>query len=370
MSATKRRSEAIWIESKSYWQIKVQHDGVRKAFTSSQKGRKGKHEAEAKADKWLEEGTSDMRFDAAWETFLQYKKTHTGTSNWKQLECYGRMYILPNIKNVKLDSITPVKWQSCIDCAYAKGLSKRTCGNIRAAISAFVVHARRERWTISPIEEGDLIVPKDAPVGKRSILQPDDLKLLFTESTIQKNGRPSPSHYIHAWRFMVLTGLRRGELCGLRNEDIQDNVVHIQRSINEQLELTRGKNDNANRWFVLSTTASQILSEQKEHLRKCGIISPWVFPDKFGEQTNPKHLYEYWRTYRDQHGIKSSLHELRHTFISAVKTQMPLPLLKSLVGHSESMDTYGVYGHQMDGEMLETANIIDDVFSRILDAKA
>ena len=113
-----------------------------------------------------------------------------------------------------------------------------------------------------------------------------------------------------------------------------------------------------------STTAAQILVEPKEHLRKCGIISPWVFPDKYEEQTNPEHLYEYWRTYRDR---KSSLHELRHTLISAVKTQMPLPLLKSLVGHSESMDAYGVNGHQMDGELLETANIIDDVFNRILD---
>lgn len=45
---TKRRSEAIWIESKAYWQIKVQKDDVRKAFTSAVKGRKGKHEAEPK----------------------------------------------------------------------------------------------------------------------------------------------------------------------------------------------------------------------------------------------------------------------------------------------------------------------------------
>ena len=31
------------------------------------------------------------------------------------------------------------------------------------------------------------------------------------------------------------------------------------------------------------------------------------------------------------------------------------------------MDAYGVNGHQMDGELLETANIIEDVFNRILD---
>lgn len=45
--ATKRTAEAFWIESKSYWQVKVQRNGVRKAFTSSIKGRKGKHAAVA-----------------------------------------------------------------------------------------------------------------------------------------------------------------------------------------------------------------------------------------------------------------------------------------------------------------------------------
>ncbi len=61
----KRVSEAVWIESKSYWQIKVQRVGVRKAFASSLKGRKGKHEAENKADEWLAKGTEDIRFPAA-----------------------------------------------------------------------------------------------------------------------------------------------------------------------------------------------------------------------------------------------------------------------------------------------------------------
>lgn len=40
----------------------------------------------------------------------------------------------------------------------------------------------------------------------------------------------------------------------------------------------------------------------------------------------------------------------------------------ALCSKQGGMDTYGVYGHQMEGEMLETANIIDDVFSHILDS--
>lgn len=74
MGTTKRCSEAIWIESKQYWQVKVQRDGVRKGFTSSIPGRRGKHEAEAKADEWLELGLDEIRLGAAWDALYEYQK--------------------------------------------------------------------------------------------------------------------------------------------------------------------------------------------------------------------------------------------------------------------------------------------------------
>jgi len=60
--AKERRAEAVWIEARSRWQINVQRDGKRKTFTSSTPGRKGKHEAEGKADDWLEAGQPERRF--------------------------------------------------------------------------------------------------------------------------------------------------------------------------------------------------------------------------------------------------------------------------------------------------------------------
>ena len=101
-------------------------------------------------------------------------------------------------------------------------------------------------------------------------------------------------------------------------------------------------------------------------LRRAGIISPWLFPDPEGECTDPKLLYERWDRYRKQHGISATLHELRHTFVSANKADMPLELLKGIVGHSASMDTIGIYGHEIDGEKLRAAGIVDDVFGRLL----
>ena len=364
--ASKRMSEAIWIESKGYWQVKVKKKGMRKASTSARKGRKGKHAAEIKADEWLEKGTVDMRFPAAWEAFLEDQKQHTGTANWKKHEYIGRVYLSPTLENTRLSRITPNMWRACIDSGQKNGLSRRSLQNIKLSISAFINFARRERWEIELLERGDLAITKDAPEAKRKILQPAALQTLFTKDSITHWGRDEKSFFIHAWRFLVLTGLRRGELCGLRNEDIVDGVVTIKRSVNAQQEITAGKNDNARRSFVLSEAAKEELNAQRAMLRTLAIVSPWVFPDEHGEMLNSSHLYSMWETFRNQHELGCSLHELRHTFVSVVQNDVPLPMLKSMIGHSEDMDTSGVYGHTVNGDMLRAANIVDDAFSRFL----
>lgn len=49
-----RKNEARWIEARERWQINVQQDGERRTFTSKTPGKKGKVEAERKADAWME----------------------------------------------------------------------------------------------------------------------------------------------------------------------------------------------------------------------------------------------------------------------------------------------------------------------------
>ena len=366
MAATQRRAEAIWIEKKSYWQVKVQRGGVRKAFTSSTPGRKGKHEAEAKADMWLETGRADLRFDLAWADYLAYVQSTTGPANTEKITSMGRKHLSPVIGRKRLSSIVTNDWQRCIDAAAKAGLSKRTCLNVKNTIRGFLTYAEDKGWTIEPVGQNKLKVPANAPVGVRQILQPASMRTLFTEDGTLYNNKPIFARDIYAWRFIVLTGLRRGELCGLKREDIEGRVLHVRRSITPSSQITPGKTVNAQRAIYLSRHALAVLSAQQDMLKREGIISPWLFPDQWGETMSPKRLYEHWRGYRELHGITSTIHELRHTFISAVKCDMPEPLLKDTVGHSAAMDTYGVYGHEMDGDLETAAGIVDVVFDRLI----
>lgn len=364
-----RKSEAYWKEAKQIWQINVQSDGERKSFYSSKPGKKGKIEAEKKADKWIESKSSkDMRFDRLWSDFLAHlergSKYGKKSENYIKHEQMGWLWLLPVIGSMRVSRITQSDWRDCVMQAYKAGKSKKTCTNIRAsetAVYSFAVEKRME------IEQPNVKIPKDAPIKQKTILQPDEIKLLFREDSIIKYGKPVQCFYIHAWRFIVATGLRRGELCGILNSHIDGNILHIDQSINRLGDTTPGKNDNARRYFVLSKHAMAILEDQRAMLKSKGIISPWAFPSLDGSASDPNAVYREWKIYRRQHDIHSSLHELRHTLISVAKADVPEELLKRVVGHSKNMDTFGVYGHDVNGELDRVANIFDSIFDRIFD---
>ena len=362
----KRQNEAIWIDARDRWQINVQRNGQRKTFTCSTPGRKGKIEAERKADKWLSTMSNDtIGFTEAWEMFMVDKKESTGTANTQKLDSIYRNWFDPYLKQKRLSAITCQDWQRIVNAAAKAGKSRRTCANIRSGATTFYAFARKNRWEMEKPEFID--IPKYAPKGSRTILQPTELETLFSCDTISHYNKDQFCYYIYAYRLIVILGLRRGELAGMMWSDIdsEHNILHIARSINSIDEITRGKNDNAIRDIYLPAIARQILEQQKTLLASYDIDSSYVFPTPDGNTPDANSIYKRWRTYREQHGIHSTLHELRHTMISLLKSDMPIELLKPIVGHSQSMDTFAVYGHEVDGDLVRAADIIDTVYTRI-----
>lgn len=51
--------------------------------------------------------------------------------------------------------------------------------------------------------------------------------------------------------------------------------------------------------------------------------------------------------------------------MSVVKT-LPAGEVKQLVGHSQDMDTFGIYGHALTGDDETTAQAVNGVFLRVL----
>ena len=162
--------------------------------------------------------------------------------------------------------------------------------------------ARQHKYTSLRPEDEDLTVPKGARLKGRKILQPDSLRVLLSTDTRVVRGKVEQDENVHAYRIAVMTGLRPGELLGLRVGDLDGDRVHIGRAINRQQEVTSGKNENAIRTVVLHPLAvaeirAQLQQRTQEEER------PLRDDDPLFLLSNQQSLYNYWKFYQRCNGI-------------------------------------------------------------------
>lgn len=376
-----RTNTAQWMEAQRRWQIKVQRNGARRTFYSSTPGRTGQREANALADAWLggkEVKRSDrLRVGAAIDIYKEYladlEATKRGELRDPDKPIKGRdlgnarpaislleTWVRPRLGRKWLDEIGDGDLQMILDFAAAAGKSRKTVKDIKQAVTSLIKYHRRAGTTLYRPDEVE--IPVNSRYKGKRILQPEDVVKVFTQDGTVLRGRRTKDKYIHAYRLQILTGIRPGEMIGLDIQrslaDLNKNVLHIWRSINIYGEETEGKNQNAIRDVVLSPMAKyEIVAQLLQVNKKAGSLF-----EINAESTYRKSFARYCKS-NDIPYVTP--YEMRHTFIS-IAQKLPEGELKALVGHSQVMDTFGVYGHEVKGYKEDTAARLEDIFHALL----
>ncbi|MBR5013462.1 MAG: tyrosine-type recombinase/integrase [Bacteroidales bacterium] len=352
----------IWIEKEKRWSIRTSVNGRIRRFTSSKPGIAGKKEVLRKYRDFTEgHDPSVVLVSDAWSHFLQYVIDKNGRGDsYIQIDKYGRNYILPKIGKEILRNLTVIDFQNVISKAKSvsgkTALSHKTLLNLRSAITQFVKYCVAANY-MDPLR-GELFIPKNAPKKEKEILQPDDLRRLFS-------GPSDGDWYINIFRFGCVTGLRTGEILGIKVSDISGGVLTINRSINNRNEITEGKNERARRQIYLNNIARSIIDENV--IRNKPLRTDWIFCSKSGGPLSQSTLRNNWLRIAAERDLPGSPYSAgRHTFISIMKNSMPESMLKRYVGHGSSMKTIGgVYDHTFGEELKQAAQIIDINFPKI-----
>ena len=117
----------------------------------------------------------------------------------------------------------------------------------------------------------------------------------------------------------LMTGLRRGEICGLQWDDFDGDAgtLKVCRTLHSQRkgEYTVGetKTGKGMRTIILPKTVADILRR-----RKTDAISQWIFPDpaKPEDPVNPGSAYLHMKTLLQRAGLPSiRFHDLRHPYV-------------------------------------------------------
>lgn len=361
----KKLSPPVWDEKNQRWKKTAYCNGMSKTFYSKKKGAtSAEREITAAINQWKDkmEGLSGAghltpmsRANDVYKDFKLDIEARTSKSNWRPMEARFEKWILPAIGNISIVDLNDGVVQKVINNAYTKGsLSKKSIKNIRGDLSAFAKFCRKNQLTNYRIEDVD--IPKQAAKQPKKILQPEDLKILFSVNTTMRYNQRVFEQYIYAFRLQVLHNLRPGEVAGLKKSDRVGDTVHLQRSINVDGEITCGKNENAVRPFMLSDLGKECWDKQAALSD-----SEWLFPGY-----TEKIYYHRLKRYCQFNGITPvSPYELRHTAVSVSKC-LPAGLVKAAAGHSENMDTFGIYGHEVQGDLALTAELLQKRFDDLL----
>ena len=108
--------------------------------------------------------------------------------------------------------------------------------------------------------------------------------------------------------------------------------------------------------------ASSILRNTIKRNEDYNLRTEWIFCSPDGSQGKQTRMRKHWEKLKEERDLPGTVYSLRHTFITIMKNVLPEQAIKDIVGHSVSMDTFGTYGHILDGEDRETAQVIDLTF--------
>lgn len=154
--------------------------------------------------------------------------------------------------------------------------------------------------------------------------------------------------------FLALAlGLRRGELLGLRWEDVDwaRDELHVRRAVVavDGKPVVGGlKTASSQRVLPLLPEVRTLLLEWRAHLRDAGLDGGFIFPSSAGPEVPiaPRTLDRAWRSLLQRAGLPHyRFHDLRHTFATRAVASVDPKTVAALLGHSTVVMTLQIYAH-------------------------
>lgn len=273
----------------------------------------------------------------------------------RTLELYAdliRLHIRPRIGHVRLDRLKPLQVQQMVNAIH-DDVGASTANKARRVLHGALKQA--VKWQMIPRNVVEAVEPLPEPRREMVIWSPEEARrFLDTAKT----------HRLYAAFYLAMaTGLRRGEILGLRWDDLVGNALHIRRTLT-----TRGgkpvwstpKTAKGERLVIVPADALAVLEEHRrrqaeERYLIRGLGEPWaddtlVFANTRGDVTTPTAFQHHWKRLQEKANVpEARLHDLRHLHVSLLVQQGFDPrTIADRVGHADASFTLRRYAHMFE----------------------
>jgi integrase len=180
----------------------------------------------------------------------------------------------------------------------------------------------------------------------------------------------------HAWH-LALSGLRRGEVAGLRWSDVDLDagtvtIAHNRVSVNGKPYDSDPKTENSARTLPLTPAltlalrrAATVQKTERLALGPAYSAGDHVVCDEAGRPYHPDTISDYWRTVcKDAKVPKIRLHDARHTCGTLMHLQgLPIVIISQWLGHADPAFTMRTYVHSQSDSLNIAAATLQQVVS-------
>ena len=318
---------------------------------------------------------SDQMTTGEWlDTWLEhYAKPLMRATTYNNYETLIRLYIKPYVGEVKLNKLTTLQIQKLYNRLLTngrfdrpeakdqpKGLSGKTVRNIHTVIHSACEKAIMERILAVNPTKGCRLPKKDHTEMK--VLPPEKLADFFREA---KETGVFELYYLD-----LSTGLRRGELLGLKWSDIvfENRTLEVKRQlqrVNGVIQETAPKTRNAYRKILLPVEAVEILQQYREQQT---LESEYVFSSPTGGIMEPDCARKMLKRVLQRAGLdEMRFHDLRHTFATlALQNGVDVKTLSGILGHYSAGFTLDTYAHVTTQMQEDAANKVGGFLQQAL----
>ena len=302
--------------------------------------------------------------------YLKFKSYEIRETSLNKTHQILTNHILPSFHDIYLSNINTVllqKWKMEIE---EKKLSFAMRKSIYTAFSALLNYAVK----LDYISQNPLLKVgnfKDPYHTKRKMdfYTPNDFLKFIEKAKLHAQSKNN----VYEWNYYVFfniaffTGMRKGEIYALKWTDIENNIVHVQRSITQKLKdgdrETPPKNKSSYRSLQLPQPLIDVLNEHymryktiddfSDDWRICGGITP--IRDTTLDLRN--------KEFAKSAGLKKiRLHDFRHSHTSLLANEgINIQEIARRLGHSNVQITWNTYSHLYPREEERAISVLNRI---------
>ncbi|MCU4814000.1 site-specific integrase [Bacillus cereus] len=314
---------------------------------------------------------SHMSYEAFMEQWFKERQNQLQKCTFRANYTHYLNIIKPRLGHLRIQDITTMHLQNYINTLIEENYYSK--GTINLAFS-FIRTSLKRAKVLKLIKNNpatDVVLPRIIKT-EMEVWTLDQVNYFLSGNKTMKN----TTRFRISFSIAIFTGMRQGEILGLRWKDIdfENNRIFVRQTLSERGELKYGAKTKTS---IRTIHIPKILVEELKTHRKFVEYEKekagdkytdldLVLPSKYGKPLDSRSIRRSFYNVTEKLGLpRIRFHDLRHTHATLlIQQNVNVKLISERLGHADIGTTLNTYSHVLPDMQRSVAEKLDEVFEK------